>query len=70
MPIYTYDTITLICSAVGATDYQWTDLSTGEIISNDCITTGKMSGQYKCTAINRAGNNTAIIKGMGSLACE
>ena len=57
-----------MCSADDATDYQWTDLSTGELVSNNCIyyiTTpyDKMNGQYQCTAMNGAGNDTAVIKG-------
>jgi hypothetical protein len=63
-----YDTITLTCSADGAINYQWIDLSTGELVSNNSIhyiSTGcsEINGQYQCTALNEGGNNTAIIKG-------
>jgi hypothetical protein len=74
-PTYDIKNITLKCSADGATHYQWTDLTTGELVSSNStyyISTkhGKISGQYKCTALNKAGNNTAVIKGINSFtAC-
>jgi hypothetical protein len=63
-----YETITLACSADGATHYQWTDLTTGEIISNNSIhyiTAGcgknKKKGQYQCVASNEAGKAASAI---------
>jgi hypothetical protein len=67
-PIYYASKITLTCSAYDAADYQWIDMSTGQIVSNNSIIyistmSNNMSGQYQCIAKNEAGSNSAFIKG-------
>jgi hypothetical protein len=60
-----YNVILLTCSAVGATSYQWTDLSTGNIVSNSSIYYISIDDRngYQCIALNEDGSKTAIVKG-------
>jgi deleted-in-malignant-brain-tumors protein 1 len=71
---YNISTLSLTCSAVGATSYHWTDLSTGNVVSNSSmhhvnIESSINSPGYLCTALNKNSSTTATIRGANRDSC-
>jgi hypothetical protein len=74
---YQYNGTLLTCSSVGATNYQWKDLSTGNIVSNTTMyyinnTNSSINWPgYQCIALLDDVNKTATFLGINPVeSCE
>ena len=67
---HSISTVILTCTANGGPNnrFQWTELSTGTVLSNSAVyylTTSSNARRniYQCTVFNEAGNGTATVSG-------